>query len=129
METDNETVMNEVIRNANNDRNVGNCRDRQPKEVGSNSSKMDLSATFKEFCASTSLHGWHHLNMVSTSNGKLVWFIIVMASLGVSSVFIVTAARDFVDRTVVTTIETTTAPLQVILAKFLKFLLAKTNNI
>ena len=39
--------------------------------------------------------------------------VIVLASLGVASVFIVTAISDFVDKVVVTTIDTTTASLQV----------------
>ena len=68
---------------------------------------------FREFCASTSLHGWQHLNKVTTYNGKFVWLVIVLASLGVASVFLRTAVNDFVNRSVVTTIETTTGSLQV----------------
>ena len=46
-------------------------------------------------------------------SGRYIWMIIVLASLGVASVFIVTAVSDFVDKVVVTTIDTTTASLQV----------------
>ncbi len=50
---------------------------------------------------------------VKSSNGKLVWLVIVVASLGVASIFLATAIVDFMDRSVVTTFETTTASLQV----------------
>ena len=42
-----------------------------------------------------------------------MWLGIVLASLAVASVFLTTATKDFVTRAVVTTIETTTASLQV----------------
>ena len=44
---------------------------------------------------------------------KFVWIFIVVASLGVASLFIFTAGEEFVTKVVVTTIDTTTAPLQV----------------
>ena len=50
---------------------------------------------------------------MKSPNGKLVWLVIVVASLGVASVFLATAIVDFMTRSVVTTIETTTASLQV----------------
>lgn len=78
----------------------------------SNYDELALGVAFREFCASTSLHGWHHLNRVS-SHGRLVWMVIVLASLGVASVFLFTAAQDFMTRSVVTTIDTTTASLNV----------------
>ena len=68
---------------------------------------------FREFCQQTSLHGWQHIQRVHTVKGRIVWFSIVLASLAVASLFLATAAKDFVLRSVVTTIETTTAPLQV----------------
>jgi hypothetical protein len=71
--------------------------------------------TFNEFCQHTSLHGWQYLGQVGTRNGKIVWLVIVMASLGVASLFLATAAKDFANRAVVTTIDTTTASLQVLL--------------
>ena len=68
---------------------------------------------FQEFCQQTSLHGWQHIQRVNTIKGRVVWFSIVLASLAVASLFLATAAKDFVLRSVVTTIETTTGPLQV----------------
>ena len=71
--------------------------------------------SFKEFCDQTSLHGWQYLGKQGGIKGKVVWFAIVIASLGVASIFLATAAKDFVNRSVVTTIATTTASLQVCL--------------
>jgi len=50
---------------------------------------------------------------VSSANGRFAWLVIVLASLGVASVFLATAVIDFTRSSVVTTIETTTASLQV----------------
>ncbi len=76
-------------------------------------SSKDSKSTFVEFCNSTSLHGWQYLGHVGSIRGRIVWLTIVMASLGVASVFLATAAKDFANRAVVTTIDTTTASLQV----------------
>ena len=89
---------------------VDRSRDSMETRI-SNTSPTTIA--FREFCASTSLHGWHHLNQVKNTNGRVVWLVIVIASLAVASVFLGTAAIDFMDRSVVTTIETTTASLQV----------------
>ena len=70
-------------------------------------------SNFSEFCQQTSLHGWHHIHRIKSWPGRFVWLSIVLASLGVASVFLITAAKDFTTRAVVTTIETTTASLQV----------------
>ena len=45
--------------------------------------------------------------------GRIVWLSIVLASLSVALLFLTTATKDFANRAVVTTIETTTASLQV----------------
>ena len=69
--------------------------------------------SFSEFCEQTSLHGWQHIHRVNTRKGRIVWLSIVVASLSVSLFFLTIASIDFTNRAVVTTIETTTASLQV----------------
>ena len=84
---------------------------------------------FEEFCESTGLHGWKHIGMVGgkilllikflsiflsfqpTSKERYVWLLIVIGALGVAVFFLYMAIEDFTSSTVVTTIETTTAPL------------------
>ena len=78
-----------------------------------NENALVEKSTFSEFCQQTSLHGWQHIHRVNTNGGRAVWLGIVLASLAVASVFLTTAAADFATRSVVTTIETTTASLQV----------------
>ena len=74
-------------------------------------------SNFSEFCERTSLHGWQHIHRVNTRKGRIVWLSIVLASLSVALLFLTTATKDFANRAVVTTIETTTASLQVSLRK------------
>ena len=78
-----------------------------------------VSATFQGFCNQTSLHGWQYLGKGGGTKGKIEWLFIVLASLGVASVFLFTQAEDFLNRSVVTTIQTTTASLQVSALNFL----------
>ena len=78
----------------------------------SDSGESDKNS-FHEFCQQTSLHGWQYLGKGGGTKGKIVWLFIVLASLGVASVFLFTQAEDFLNRSVVTTIQTTTASLQV----------------
>ena len=60
-----------------------------------------------------SLHGWHHVYRVRKWYSRASWLSIVIASLSVASVFLTIALKDFTNKAVVTTIETTTASLQV----------------
>ena len=60
-----------------------------------------------------SLHGWHHVYRVRKWYSRASWLSIVIASLSVASVFLTIALKDFTTKAVVTTIETTTASLQV----------------
>ena len=53
------------------------------------------------------------MNLKISFSSKAVWVIIVFSSLTVASFFLATSIVDFVNRSVVTTIESTTASLQV----------------
>ena len=46
------------------------------------------------------------------SGGKVLWLLIVLASLAVATIFLHASIQDFTSSTVVTTIATTTASLQ-----------------
>ena len=82
--------------------------------------------TFEEFCESTGLHGWKYIGSVSKiiiyfwslvfvlkvrTKERYIWLLIVIGALCVAAFFLFMAAKDFTSSTVVTTIETTTAPL------------------
>ena len=81
---------------------------------------------FNEFCETTGLHGWKYLTRVTKklifknnsaffgqvkSGGKILWLMIVLASLAVAAIFLHEAIQNFTSSTVVTTIATTTASL------------------
>ena len=62
------------------------------------------------YCEHTSLHGWYYIAK-DKKYWKIVWTIIVLASIVVASLFIYKSAEDFTKSTVVTTIQSTTVPL------------------
>ena len=89
-------------------------------------------SVFKEFCRSTSLHGWqylserHYRKETTKSVGKFVWSLIVAASIGVASFFLFTSVNDFRSKYVATSIDTTTASLHV--CRFQNFTLGYSSN-
>ena len=64
----------------------------------------------KTYCEQTSLHGWYYIAK-DKKIWKIVWSVIVLASVAVASLFIYEAAEEFTKSTVVTTIQSTTVPL------------------
>jgi amiloride-sensitive sodium channel len=70
--------------------------------------KWDMS--LKTYCEQTSLHGWYYIAN-DRKIWRAVWSTIVLASVGVASIFIYKAAEEFTKSTVVTTIHSTTEPL------------------
>ncbi len=84
--------------------------DRGPYETkyGSCDRKMSL----REYCEQTSLHGWFYMTGVNRGRfWRLAWTMVVLASVGVASLFIYKASEEFTKATVVTTIHSTTEPL------------------
>ena len=64
----------------------------------------------REYCEQTSLHGWFYI-VADRRGWRYIWSVIVLASIGVASLFIYKAAEEFTKSTVVTTIHSTTEPL------------------
>ena len=54
---------------------------------------------FEDFCANTSLHGWRFVPITKNPMGRTLWAIIAVSSIGVASLFIHTAVRDFFSAT------------------------------
>ena len=67
----------------------------------------------RNFCKSTSLHGYNFLINVNSFFWKLFWFIVILlfTSLGIG--LLVTNTFDYFNRTVVTTIDSSSADLEV----------------
>ena len=82
--------------------------------------KMDdrPKSPFTSFCQSTSLHGWQYLGTdpkggCLRTSGRCLWFFIVAVSMGAAAFFLFISVDDFTSRYVVTSIDTTTASLDV----------------
>ncbi|CAB4068103.1 ASICN [Lepeophtheirus salmonis] len=69
-----------------------------------------ISSSWREYCEQTSLHGWFYIGS-DKSIWRIIWLLIVAASIGIASIFIYEAVEDFTKSTVVTTIYSTTVPL------------------
>ena len=69
-----------------------------------------MTSGLKTYCEQTSLHGWYYIAS-DKKVWKILWSMIVLASIAVASTFIYKAAEEFTKSTVVTTIQSTTIPL------------------
>ncbi|QQP35948.1 Uncharacterized protein FKW44_020902, partial [Caligus rogercresseyi] len=69
-----------------------------------------ISSSWREYCEQTSLHGWFYIGS-DKPVWRIIWLLIVAASIGIASIFIYEAVDDFTKSTVVTTIHSTTVPL------------------
>ena len=68
---------------------------------------------FKEFCESTSLHGYSYLYNADSIFSKIVWAFVILAATGLGIMFLTNQTKEYLDGTVTTTIETFSAPLKV----------------
>jgi hypothetical protein len=69
--------------------------------------------TLKHFCESTSLHGYNYLFNGTSISQKVFWVIIIttMTATGIS--LLIQNTGDFLDSRIVTTIDSSSAPLDV----------------
>ena len=67
----------------------------------------------KDFCQSTSLHGYNNLNNTDSIVAKVLWGILIFAATGLGIAFLVSNTKAFMRATVVTYIESETFPLDV----------------
>ena len=76
-------------------------------------SKSQTAKVFKDFCKSTSFHGYSYLYIANSICVKLIWvtIIILMTALGIG--FLLSNKNDYLNARVITTIDTSSAPLEV----------------
>ena len=75
--------------------------------------KSNLSKILKDFCDSTSLHGYGYLYNVDSIFLKLVWGFVILMMTGLGIIFFVKHTKEYQDSTIITTIETSSASLSV----------------
>ena len=66
-----------------------------------------------DFCESTSLHGWNYLNCTSNMVLKVIWVIGILGMTGLATYLLMKNTDEFLKSDVITTIESSTAPLGV----------------
>ena len=76
-------------------------------------SKGETKKVIKDFCESTSLHGYSYLYNTESIVLKLVWFIIIMGMTGLGVFFFVENTDAYIKARIVTNIETSSADLSV----------------
>ena len=76
-----------------------------------NQMKMSGGTWFRKYCESTSLHGWQYIYHSSQKGWRLLWMGMVLSSVIIAFFFVFKQTSEFTKATVVTTVDTTTAPL------------------
>ena len=81
-------------------------------------SKSNARKVLKDFCESTSLHGYSYLYSADSLILKVAWTFVILAATCLGVVFLGNQTREYLDGTILTTIETSSAPLDVSIYDF-----------
>ena len=72
-----------------------------------------IAMVFRIFCESTSLHGYSYLYQVNSSFLRIIWVIVILVMTGLAIRFLAVQTNDYFEAGIVTTIESSNAPLTV----------------
>ena len=75
--------------------------------------KNQSSKLFKNFCDSTSLHGYGYLYNSDSIFVKIIWVFVILAMTALGISFLANHTKEYLDSRILTTIETSSAPLSV----------------
>ena len=67
----------------------------------------------KDFCQSTTLHGYSYLSNTESIIAKILWGIVIFVATGLGIAFLVSNTKAYMKATIVTNIESETFPLDV----------------
>ena len=70
-------------------------------------------ASRKTFCQGTSLHGWKHLDLEQNFFLRMVWILVLASTCVMSLFFMFYYTNQFLSATIVTSIDSTIAPIEV----------------
>ena len=76
-------------------------------------SKSQTAKLLKDFCESTSLHGYNYLYLADSIFLKFLWFLVILVATGFGIGFLVTNAKSYYEAKIVTNIESASANLSV----------------
>ena len=88
--------------------------------------KAETKNVFKDFCESTSLHGYSYLFIGNSIFLKIIWTIVILLMTCVGAMFLMNNTVDYWNARLITTLESSSAPLKV---KIWKQTLNLTNNL
>ena len=83
------------------------------KQGSTNLTKSHISRALKDFCESTSLHGYNYLYSSDSIILKTLWISIILIATGAGITFLVSNTKTYMNATIVTNIESATASLDV----------------
>ena len=75
--------------------------------------KEGVNRAVKGFCESTSLHGYSYLNNANSIFLKFFWFLVIMAATSFGIVLLVQNTIEYLNSTIVTTIQSSASDLKV----------------
>ena len=75
--------------------------------------KAETKNVFKDFCESTSLHGYSYLFIGNSIFLKIIWTIVILLMTCVGAMFLMNNTVDYWNARLFTTLESSSAPLKV----------------
>ena len=76
-------------------------------------SKAQAAKVFQDFCESTSLHGYPYLFVTTSVILKIIWIIVIIVFTFFGIGFLISNTNHYLSSNIVTTIDTSSAPLNV----------------
>ena len=76
-------------------------------------SKSKTTKILKDFCESTSLHGYSYLFITDSIVSKIIWVIVIVTMTGLGIGFLVSNTNDYLDSRIVTDMQSSSKDLSV----------------
>ena len=76
-------------------------------------SEQQTPKLLKDFCVSTSLHGYSYLQIADSALAKTIWVIIILLATGTGLNFLVINTKAYMKATITTSIESSSDNLHV----------------
>ena len=83
------------------------------REIMRKVSEQQTPKVLKDFCESTSLHGYNHFHIADSVLAKIIWGVIIIIATGTGLNFLVTNTKTYMQATIVTNIESSSDNLHV----------------
>ena len=84
-------------------------------------SEQQTPKLLKDFCKSTSLHGYSYLQVADSVLAKTIWAIIILLATGIGLNFLVINTKAYMKATITTSIESSSDNLHVSINKYYNF--------